>query len=91
MKGSPTVRQILKVYKEAPTGLSHVCGARVLHTRSPSQGYTFGAASGSGKATRNPCSRSGRGRGAAECPGPAHSSTGRHILSMTFPSNVGYL
>lgn len=52
---APTI-QILKVYKEALTGFSHIYHAGVANTTSLSQGHDLGAASGSrrGKSTQFP-------------------------------------
>lgn len=58
---APTLH-ILKVDKEALTGLSHVYGACVFNTTSPCQGCVPGAASGSGKGEWNSHSED-RGRG----------------------------
>lgn len=41
-----------------------------------------------GKASRTHIAEMGRGRGASNCPSPAHSSTSGHVFLMTSPNTV---
>lgn len=76
--------QILKVFKEAFTGFSHIYHVGVFNTASLSQGYVLGAASGSGKNKQNHIPKTGEEGGASDHPGPDHGSTGDPIFLMTF-------
>lgn len=73
--------QILKVWIEALTGLSHIYCPDVLNTTSLSQAVSLRQLLGAGKVGRTHIPRMGS-RWASNCWGSAHGSTSSHISTM---------
>ena len=77
----PPILQILKIYTEGLTRLSHAPQACVLITTSWSQGYNLGAAPGSRKGKQNPHSKDW---GEGEEPPLAHDWLVGQLVVPTF-------
>lgn len=80
--------RILKVYIKASSGFSHLFHPYGLNNTLLSQGYVLETAPGTGNTWKNMHSKDRGGEGASDCLGPAHGSTGGHVLVMTSSSSI---